>query len=81
MDLHQYLLAIRKRWITIVALILAGAAAGFVVAAQMTPVYRSTASVFISARQGDNTSELLQGSTFAQNVVQSYAANRLEVAR
>ncbi|MGN6427585.1 MAG: polysaccharide biosynthesis tyrosine autokinase [Leifsonia sp.] len=74
MDLHQYLLAIRKRWITIVALILVGAAAGFVVAAQTTPVYRSTASVFISARQGDNTSELLQGSTFAQNVVQSYAA-------
>lgn len=74
MDLHQYVTAIRKRWITIVALVLLGGAVGYAIAAQMTPVYRSTSSVFISARQGDSTTELLQGSTFAQNVVQSYAA-------
>ncbi|MEY9954276.1 polysaccharide biosynthesis tyrosine autokinase [Leifsonia sp. EB34] len=74
MDLHQYLTAIRKRWITIVALTLIGGALGFAISSQITPIYRSSSSVFISARQGDNTSELLQGSTFAQNVVQSYAA-------
>ncbi|MEN2736315.1 polysaccharide biosynthesis tyrosine autokinase [Microbacterium sp. X-17] len=74
MDLHQYFTAIRKRWITILALTLIGGALGFAISSQITPVYRSTSSVFISARQGDNTSELLQGSTFAQNVVQSYAA-------
>ena len=74
MDLHQYLSAIRKRWITIVALILAGGALGFVVASQTTPIYRSTSSVFISTNQGDSTTELLQGGTFAQNVVQSYTA-------
>ncbi|WP_449372197.1 YveK family protein [Arthrobacter psychrolactophilus] len=42
--------------------------------AQSTPrMYKSTASVFVSTQRGDTTTELVQGSTFAQNLIQSYA--------
>ncbi|PPF66119.1 hypothetical protein C5E16_12320 [Clavibacter michiganensis] len=73
MDPHDYWTALRRRWITIVALGLVGGGAAYGYASTLSPSYRSTSSVFVSSTQGQTTTELVQGSTFSQNLVQSYA--------
>ncbi|GGF13888.1 polysaccharide biosynthesis tyrosine autokinase [Subtercola lobariae] len=74
MDPHDYLKALRKRWLVITILGLVGAGVGYVYANSLPDVYQSTSAVFVSSTQGDTTSELVQGSTYTQNLVQSYAA-------
>jgi succinoglycan biosynthesis transport protein ExoP len=49
----------------------AGAGAGY--SAIQTPLYQSTASVFVTTQSANTVSELSQGSTYTQQVVQSYA--------
>jgi len=73
MDLHEYLTALRTRWITIVLLGIIGAVLGYAYATTIPSQYRATSSVFLSAGEGSTTSELVQGSTFTQSLVQSYA--------
>ncbi|RIJ50981.1 polysaccharide biosynthesis tyrosine autokinase, partial [Clavibacter lycopersici] len=73
MDPHDYWTALRRRWITILLLGLVGGAAAYGYAATLSPSYRSSSSVFVSSTQGDTTTELVQGSTFSQDLVQSYA--------
>jgi len=61
----------RWRWIagtTVVVLL-----AGLVWSLTQTATYRSTASVFFSLEYGNSASELVQGSTYTQNQVASYA--------
>jgi capsular exopolysaccharide synthesis family protein len=74
MDPHDYLKALRKRWLVITLLGVLGAGVGYVYANSLPDVYQSTSAVFVSSTQGDTTSELVQGSTYTQNLVQSYAA-------
>ena len=64
---------LRRRWIAIVALALLGGILGYAGAATERPTYSASSSVFVSTPNGDNTSDLLQGQTFTQNLVQSYA--------
>jgi capsular exopolysaccharide synthesis family protein len=73
MDPHDYWTALRRRWITILLLGLLGGGVAYAYAATLSPSYRSTSSVFVSSTQGQTTTELVQGSTFSQNLVQSYA--------
>lgn len=73
MTIHDYIAAIRKQWIVIAVLTALGAGAGFGVAQTMPDVYRSTASAYASTVSGETTGELVQGSTFVQGIVQSYA--------
>jgi capsular exopolysaccharide synthesis family protein len=73
MDLAQYVAIIRRRWLLLVVLTLAGAMAGFAVAYSTPNMYRATSSVFVSAERGETTVELMQGTTFTQNLIQSYA--------
>ncbi|RII92739.1 polysaccharide biosynthesis tyrosine autokinase [Clavibacter michiganensis] len=73
MDPHDYWTALRRRWITILLLGIVGGGAAYAYAATLSPSYRSTSSVFVSSTQGATTSELVQGSTFSQDLVQSYA--------
>lgn len=73
MEPNAYWLALRKRWIVIVVLTALGAGAAYAVAQLTTPLYRSTSSLFVSSERGNSTSDLLQGSTFSQNLVQSYS--------
>lgn len=73
MTVHDYLGAIRKQWVVILILALLGAAGGYVYAQSMPSMYRSTSSAYASAAYGESTSELVQGSTYVQNLVQSYA--------
>jgi capsular exopolysaccharide synthesis family protein len=50
-----------------------GALAGLFLSSQQTKQYTATAKLFISAQTGNSTSDLVQGSTFAQDRVKSYA--------
>ncbi|MFQ4147855.1 AAA family ATPase [Arthrobacter sp. LAPM80] len=74
MELSEYLATLRRWWIAIVVIMLVGAGAGFAVARSSTPLYKATSSVFVSATSGDNVSDLVQGSTYTQNLMQSFAA-------
>jgi capsular exopolysaccharide synthesis family protein len=71
-DLHDYLVIVRKRWVSILlisALSVTGAIAGTLLA---TPTYQAKSQVFVSVSTGGSTSDLLQGSNFTQNRVKSY---------
>jgi capsular polysaccharide biosynthesis protein len=73
-ELSDYLKTLAKHWVAILILAVLGAAAGYGIARITPPSYRAQASVLVYSQKGDNTSELVQGSTFAQNMVTSYAA-------
>ncbi|WP_162243183.1 MULTISPECIES: polysaccharide biosynthesis tyrosine autokinase [unclassified Leifsonia] len=73
MDPRMYLSALRRRWPLIIILGILGAAVAFFYDSTLPTLYKSTASVFVSTQRGDTTSELVQGSNFAQANVQSYA--------
>lgn len=72
MTLHDYLTALRKHWIVVVLLAAIGAAAGFGYSQFLPDQYRAQASVIVIPVRGDNTSELVQGSNYVQNLVQTY---------
>ncbi|MCW2794019.1 MAG: chromosome partitioning protein [Nocardioides sp.] len=64
---------VRRRWVWLVVgpvlgLLLAGAWAW-----SSTPTYRASASIFFSLQFGDSASALVQGSTYTQSQVTSYA--------
>ncbi len=73
MSLRDYLLALRKNWLVIVALTVIGAIAGFGYAQLQPELYRSQSTAIVIPARGDNTSELVQGSNYVQNLVQTYA--------
>ncbi len=73
MELHDYLVTLRKRWMS-VALITAVALGAAVLATLLTtPVFEARSQVFVSVRtSGASTSDLVQGSSFTQKQVKSY---------
>lgn len=73
MTLREYVASLRKNWIVIVALALLGALAGYAYGQTQPDLYRSQSSVMVIPARGDNTSELVQGSNYVQNLVQTYA--------
>lgn len=73
MSLQDYVDALRRYWIVIVALGVIGAAAAFGFARTLPAEYSSTAAVMVVPQRGDSTSELLQGSSYVQSLVQTYA--------
>ena len=73
MTLVEYIETLKRHWIVIVALTAFGAILAFAYAHTLPPQYRSVASVIVIPERGDNTTELVQGSSYVQNIVQSYA--------
>lgn len=69
----DYMRTIMKRWILIAIMGLLGGAVAWGYAAMLPAQYQATNSVFVTSDRGETTSELLQTSTFTQNLVQSYA--------
>jgi capsular exopolysaccharide synthesis family protein len=61
----------RWRWVAVVALL--GALAGLAYSLSVPKTYRATAGVFFSLQYGDSASDLVQGSTYTQNQVTSFA--------
>ncbi|MRG60100.1 polysaccharide biosynthesis tyrosine autokinase [Agromyces sp. CFH 90414] len=72
MTLHDYITALRKHWIAIVLLALVGAGAAYGYSRVLPEQYRAEASVMVIPVRGDNTSELVQGANYVQNLVQTY---------
>ena len=64
---------LRRRWVSILAVAVLGllASLAYVQSAQVT--YQARASVFFSLVSGNSASDLVQGSTYAQNQVESFA--------
>ena len=73
MSLNDYFLALRKQWFAIVALVLLGAAVAYGYAQTQPKVYRAQASVVVLPTRGDSTAELVQGSSYVQSLVSTYA--------
>jgi capsular exopolysaccharide synthesis family protein len=67
------LAAVRRRWRIVVAVTLLGLVAAGAFAALAPRSYRATASIFFSLQYGQSASELVQGSTYTQNQVTSFA--------
>ncbi|WP_395243860.1 polysaccharide biosynthesis tyrosine autokinase [Agromyces sp. MMS24-K17] len=73
MELNDYIRILRQNWIIILAAVLLGIAAGAAYSIAQTPLYNSTAKVFVSTSNGSTIGELQQGSTFTQQRVKTYA--------
>ena len=73
MELKDYIRILRKRWIVIVALTLAGIISAGAASVLTTPLYKATTQVFVSTSQGGSASDLNAGSSFTLQRVQSYA--------
>lgn len=73
MELADYLLILRKHWISVVAVTLAGILLAGVVSLLMHPTYTASTSVFLTVQSGSSAGELQQGSTYAENQVKSFA--------
>ena len=73
MELQDYLLVVRKRWrvILLVVVICVGLAGALTLA--QTKMYESRTQFFVATTGADDNSGLLQGSTFTQQRVKSYA--------
>src|SRR5699024_920199 len=69
----DYLSIVRKRWFMIVAVTLSVLALTAIVTIATTPTYTARTSLFLVVGGSESTSELVQGSTFAQKQVESYA--------
>ncbi|WP_100345678.1 polysaccharide biosynthesis tyrosine autokinase [Compostimonas suwonensis] len=73
MELRDYIRILRKSWVLIVVLVLVGIGAAAAYSITQTPVYSSSAKVFVSTSGGSTVSELQQGNTFTQQRVKTYA--------
>ncbi|MBB2958442.1 polysaccharide biosynthesis tyrosine autokinase [Pseudoclavibacter helvolus] len=74
MELRDYLRILHKNWIIILICTLAGVAGGAGASMLMTPKYEATAELYVSVRSSDSSvaGELVQGTNFARQAVQSY---------
>ncbi|QEO09509.1 polysaccharide biosynthesis tyrosine autokinase [Protaetiibacter larvae] len=73
MELRDYLRILRRNWILIIVITLAGVAGGAAFSLLQTPSYEATTKVFVSATGASSVSELNAGNSFTQQIVRSYA--------
>lgn len=73
MDLARYFSVLLKGWKVIGAAALVGAILFGAYSMLATPQYRATTTLFFYLSGADSTTALLQGSTYAQNQVRSFA--------
>ncbi len=73
MELRDYLRILRKGWLLILAITVVAIGAAAAYSFIKTPEYSATSKVFVSVQGGASTSDLVQGNTFTQNRVKSYA--------
>ena len=73
MELQDYLRVVRKRWRVIVTAVLLAVMVASVATLLAPKVYESRTQFFVSTTGSDDSGALLQGSTFTQQRVKSYA--------
>jgi len=72
MELKDYVMLLRKRWLTVVALLVAGVVVAGAFSLAATPTYSARSQVYVSVQGSDSTTDLLQGSNFTVRQVKSY---------
>lgn len=72
MTLVDYVTTLRRSWRVIVAVMVLGAVLGYAYASSKPFAYRATSTVLVSADRAGSASDLVQGSTFVENLVTSY---------
>ncbi len=72
LDLHEYLRLLRRNWLLITALALAGLLAGGVASILVKPTYTAETELFVALQGSGTITELQQGNTFSQARVKSY---------
>jgi succinoglycan biosynthesis transport protein ExoP len=72
-DLRDYLRILRKRWMLIVSFTLVAIAVAAAVSIIATPKYEASTLVYVQVQSSGSVGELVQGSTFIQNQVKSFA--------
>lgn len=73
LDLMAYVQILRRRWRTMLAVMLAVVAAAAAMTMLTTPLYTSSTQFFVSTADSSNSSQLAQGGTFTQQRVKSYS--------
>ena len=73
MELQDYLRVVRKRWRVIVTAVLLGVMLASAATLLAPKIYESRTQFFVSTTGSDDSGALLQGSTFTQQRVKSYA--------
>ncbi|MDH2387745.1 polysaccharide biosynthesis tyrosine autokinase [Streptomyces sp. HNM0663] len=74
MDLHGFLKALARRWVTVAVCLVLAVGAALAVTQLSTPVYAAGTQLFVATRSSEDTTQLSQGQSFSQARVQSYAA-------
>jgi capsular exopolysaccharide synthesis family protein len=69
---HDYLLLVRRNWLLVVALTLAGLTCGGAASLLVKPTYTAETQLFVAISGSGSIQELQQGNTFSQARVQSY---------
>ncbi|MDQ4502974.1 polysaccharide biosynthesis tyrosine autokinase [Sinomonas sp. ASV322] len=72
-ELRDYIRIIRTGWVLIVVMALVGVAAAAGISILMKPQFKASAQVFVSTQSGGSVADLVQGSTFTQQRVKTYA--------
>ncbi|WP_426184773.1 polysaccharide biosynthesis tyrosine autokinase [Microbacterium sp. TWP3-1-2b2] len=73
MELRDYIRILHKNWIIILVLLLVGLAGGAAYAFSQAPKYVASTQLYVSVRtEGAATGDLVQGTTFARQMVTSY---------
>ena len=72
MELRDYIRILRKRWLLIAVLALAGVAGAALASILMTPKYEARTLSFVSVQNGGTISEFAAGTTYAQNIIRSF---------
>ncbi|KJL29289.1 polysaccharide biosynthesis tyrosine autokinase [Microbacterium oxydans] len=73
MELRDYIRILQKNWIVILVLLIVGLAGGGAYAYLQAPKYVTSTQLYVSVRtEGAATGDLVQGTTFARQMVTSY---------
>lgn len=72
MELVDYLQILRKRWMSVVAIVLLAVALASLYTLGQPKVYASTAQLFFSVQMGSSNADLAQGSTYTERQMASF---------
>lgn len=72
LDLRDYLRVLRRHWLIVVSLTLAGLLMGGMASVLVKPTYIAETQLFVAIQNSGSVQELQQGNTFSQARVQSY---------
>ncbi|MBC7517339.1 MAG: polysaccharide biosynthesis tyrosine autokinase [Microbacteriaceae bacterium] len=73
MDFRDYLTILRKSWLLVLLLLLTGTVSATAFSLIQTPIYQSSAKVFVSTQSTGSAVDLVQGNTFSVQRVKTYS--------